>query len=322
MRRAGDGARRRPPPPLRSPTDRPGAGAPRTRGAAGPGRRGAALRARAWARRRATPCPRRPSPRRRRGSDASWSRAPSDRPRAPRAGRSPQRPPAVKPVRPEVGRPVEQLALAAGLRQRGAGHVGGDVELLRRAPTLASAGPRSCGSRAAGDSAAAASRRRSRCRRNRVEPGRPAARQGVEDEHPADVHMRRDVRLLELEERRVQRGERLGERHAPTLPRRRRRHIRRARQSALRRFPAASLWSAAVHARARLTARWRHAPPPWRDPRPDRADRARAPRPPTRDGGRRAAQRARRHPAPHLTGQAIAGLEVELTAVRRQLGRR
>ncbi len=33
-------------------------------------------------------------------------------------------------------------------------------------------------------------------------------------------------------------------------------------------------------------------------------------------------KRAHRHPAPHLIGQAIAGLEVELTAVRRQLGRR
>jgi hypothetical protein len=31
---------------------------------------------------------------------------------------------------------------------------------------------------------------------------------------------------------------------------------------------------------------------------------------------------ARNHPAPHLIGRAIAGLEVELTAVRRQLGRR
>lgn len=33
-------------------------------------------------------------------------------------------------------------------------------------------------------------------------------------------------------------------------------------------------------------------------------------------------KRAQNHPAPHLIGQAIAGLEAELTAVRRQLGRR
>jgi hypothetical protein len=31
-------------------------------------------------------------------------------------------------------------------------------------------------------------------------------------------------------------------------------------------------------------------------------------------------KRVRHHPAPHLIGQAIEGLEVELTAVRRQLG--
>jgi hypothetical protein len=33
-------------------------------------------------------------------------------------------------------------------------------------------------------------------------------------------------------------------------------------------------------------------------------------------------KRAKGHPAPHPIGQALAGLEVELTAVRRQLGRR
>ena len=32
-------------------------------------------------------------------------------------------------------------------------------------------------------------------------------------------------------------------------------------------------------------------------------------------------KRARRHPAPHLIGQAIEGLEAELIAVRRKLGR-
>jgi hypothetical protein len=32
-------------------------------------------------------------------------------------------------------------------------------------------------------------------------------------------------------------------------------------------------------------------------------------------------KRARHHPAPHLIGQAIAGLEAELIAVRRKLGR-
>jgi hypothetical protein len=33
-------------------------------------------------------------------------------------------------------------------------------------------------------------------------------------------------------------------------------------------------------------------------------------------------RRARNHPAPHLIGQAIDGLEAELVAVRRKLGRR
>jgi hypothetical protein len=33
-------------------------------------------------------------------------------------------------------------------------------------------------------------------------------------------------------------------------------------------------------------------------------------------------KRARNHPAPHLIGQAIDGLEAELVAVRRKLGRR
>ena len=32
-------------------------------------------------------------------------------------------------------------------------------------------------------------------------------------------------------------------------------------------------------------------------------------------------KRARHHPAPHLIGQAIEGLEAELIAVRRKLGR-
>jgi hypothetical protein len=32
-------------------------------------------------------------------------------------------------------------------------------------------------------------------------------------------------------------------------------------------------------------------------------------------------KRARQHPAPHLIGQAIDGLEAELAAVRRQLAR-
>ena len=32
-------------------------------------------------------------------------------------------------------------------------------------------------------------------------------------------------------------------------------------------------------------------------------------------------KRARHHPAPHLIGQAIEGLETELIAIRRKLGR-
>ena len=43
---------------------------------------------------------------------------------------APQRAAAVEAVRPEVGRPGQQLALAARLGQRGAGDVGGDVEAL------------------------------------------------------------------------------------------------------------------------------------------------------------------------------------------------
>ena len=118
---------------------------------------------------------------------------------------APQRARAVEAVRVEVAGPVEQLALAAGRRQRGARDVGRDVEVGVVLPP----GPPQAARRAARQPLPVA--------RQRGEPlleiaARSSSRPGrgpVEDEDAADVHVRAAVRLLELEEGRVERREQL-----------------------------------------------------------------------------------------------------------------
>ena len=159
---------------------------------------------------------------------------------------APQRPSAVEPVRPEVGRPGEQLALAARLGQRGAGDVGGDVEVLVGHPRR----PMQAARRAAREPLAIARERVEAPVEVAAQPrerGCAAVRERVEDQHPSDVHVRSDVGLLELEEGRVEWGERLGRRHALNLPSRRHGNIRRTRPSgsvlrpgAVRGFPQAA----------------------------------------------------------------------------------
>ena len=187
---------------------------------------------------------------------------------------------AVEAVRPEVGRPGEQLALAAWLGQRGAGDVRGDVEALvghPRRPVQAAGGA------AREPLAIARERVEARARGGgaaRASVGVPPPGSGSKTSTPSDVHVRRDVGLLELEEGRVEWGERLGRRHALTLPSRRHApHPPRAPLVSVVR-PRRSPWFPASGPRARHCA---HGVPVAARPRrrpPCRADRRRARRQP------------------------------------------
>jgi hypothetical protein len=117
---------------------------------------------------------------------------------------APQRARAVEAVRVEVSGPRQQLVLPTRRGQRGAGHVDGDVEVGVVLPLRA---PEAAG-RATREPLAVA--RKAVEALQQVGPqlidGR---RRPVEDEDPADVHVRAAVAVLELEERRVERGQRL-----------------------------------------------------------------------------------------------------------------
>ena len=117
---------------------------------------------------------------------------------------APQRPRAVEAVRVEVAGPVEQLALAAGRRQRGPRDVGRDVEVGVVLPP----GPPEAARRPARQPLPVARQRGEPL----LEPGAQlveAGRGPVEDEDAADVHVRAAVRVLELEERGVERRQQL-----------------------------------------------------------------------------------------------------------------
>ena len=107
---------------------------------------------------------------------------------------APQRTAAVEAVRPEVGRPGEQLALAAGLGQRRAGDVGGDVEALVGHPGR----PVQTAGGAAREPLAVARQLVEAALEVPSQPrqrGRAAAGERIEDEQRSDVHVRRDVGL-------------------------------------------------------------------------------------------------------------------------------
>jgi hypothetical protein len=126
---------------------------------------------------------------------------------------APQRTRAIEAMRPEVGGPLEQLALVAGPGQRCARDVHPDVEALVGLPL----GPAQAAGGPAREPLAVARQGVEaplEVAAHAGEGGRSAAGQGVEDQHRTDVHVGGGVGVLELEEGRVER--RQGRAHAQT----------------------------------------------------------------------------------------------------------